>query len=83
MYKLKLIATAMKHVKQLLFLSVLCSLVLFTNCSDSDDVVVDTPTNNTDDDKTDDGTTDPVNYTLTLTASEGGTVTLNRVLLVK
>jgi uncharacterized repeat protein (TIGR02543 family) len=64
----------MKHFKQLLFLSILCSLVLFTNCGDSDVVVVDTPTNNTDDDKTDDGTTDPVNYTLTLTASEGGTV---------
>jgi uncharacterized repeat protein (TIGR02543 family) len=60
----------MKKIKQLLLLSILCSLVLFTNCGDSDDVVVDTPTNNTDD-----GSTDPVNYTLTLTASEGGTVT--------
>ncbi|MDC1234550.1 hypothetical protein N8Z39_02200, partial [Cyclobacteriaceae bacterium] len=65
----------MKYFKHLLFLSILCSLVLFTNCGDGDDPVADTPTNNTDDDKTDDGTTDPVNYTLTLTASEGGTVT--------
>ena len=65
----------MKHFKQLLFLSILCSLVLFTNCGeDSDDPIADTPTNTTDD-STDDGTTDPVNYTLTLTASEGGTVT--------
>ena len=29
----------MKHFKHLLFLSILCSLVLFTNCGDSDDVV--------------------------------------------
>ena len=65
----------MKHIKHLLFLSILCSLVLFTNCGeDSEDPVADTPTNNTDDDNTDDGSTDPVNYTLTLTASEGGTV---------
>ncbi|MDB4291228.1 hypothetical protein N9922_03335 [Cyclobacteriaceae bacterium] len=66
----------MKNFKHLLFLSILCSLVLFTNCGeDSEDPVADTPTNNTDDDNTDDGSTDPVNYTLTLTASEGGTVT--------
>ena len=64
----------MKHFKHLLFLSILCSLVFFTNCGDSEDPVADDPTNNTDDD-TDDGSTDPVNYTLTLTASEGGTVT--------
>jgi uncharacterized repeat protein (TIGR02543 family) len=66
----------MKYFKHLLFLSILCSLVLFINCGeDSEDPVADTPTNNTDDDNTDDGSTDPVNYTLTLTASEGGTVT--------
>jgi len=29
----------MKHFKHLLFLSILCSLVLFTNCGDSDDAV--------------------------------------------
>jgi hypothetical protein len=63
-------------MKHFLFLNILCSLVLFTNCGeDSEDPVADTPTNNTDDDNTDDGSTDPVNYTLTLTASEGGTVT--------
>ena len=62
-------------MKHFLFLNILCSLVLFTNCGeDSEDPVADTPTNNTDDDNTDDGSTDPVNYTLTLTASEGGTV---------
>ena len=76
----------MKHFKHLLFLSILCSLVLFTNCGeDSEDPVADTPTNNTDDDNTDDdstndgniddSSTDTVTYTLTLTASEGGTVT--------
>ena len=32
----------MKHLKQLFFLSILCSLVLFTNCGeDSDDVIDD------------------------------------------
>ena len=42
----------MKYFKHLLFLSILCSLVLFTNCGDSDDPVADTPTNTTDDDST-------------------------------
>ena len=31
----------MKDIKHLLFLSILCSLVLFTNCGDSDDPVAD------------------------------------------
>ena len=35
----------MKYFKHLLFLSILYSLVLFTNCGDSDDPVADTPTN--------------------------------------
>ena len=77
----------MKNLKHLLFLSILCSLVFFTNCGeDSDDPVADDTTDNnsdddnTDDDSTDDGSTDDsstdtVTYTLTLTASEGGTVT--------
>jgi plastocyanin len=39
----------MKNIKHLLFLSILCSLVLFTNCSDSDDPVTD--------DNIDDGST--------------------------
>ena len=30
----------MKHVKHLLFLSILCSIVLFNSCGDSDDPVV-------------------------------------------
>jgi hypothetical protein len=30
----------LKNIKNLLFLSFLCSLVLFTNCADSDDLVV-------------------------------------------
>jgi hypothetical protein len=30
----------MKNIKNLLFLSFFCSLVLFTNCADSDDPVV-------------------------------------------
>ena len=54
----------MKHFKHLLFLSILCSFVMFTNCGeDSEDPVAEAPTNTTDDDNTDDGTTDPVNYT--------------------
>ena len=47
----------MKNFKQFLFLSILCSLVLFTNCGDSDDPVADTPTNTTDDSTDDDSTT--------------------------
>ena len=47
----------MKQIKHLLFLSILCSLVLFTNCGDSDDPVADTPTNTTDDSTDDDSTT--------------------------
>ena len=60
---------------------------IFSNCGeDSDDPVADDTTDNnsdddnTDDDSTDDGSTDDsstdtVTYTLTLTASEGGTIT--------
>ena len=44
-------------MRHLLFLSILCSLVLFTNCGDSDDPVADTPTNTTDDSTDDDSTT--------------------------
>jgi len=62
--------TIIKDFKHLLFFSILCSLVLFTNCGDSDDPVADTPTDNTDD-----GKADPITYTLTLTALEGGAVT--------
>jgi len=64
----------MKQFKHLLFISILCSLVLFTNCGDSDDPVADDD-NSTDDVNTDDSSTDSVTYTLTLSASEGGTVT--------
>jgi surface protein len=42
----------MKNIKHLLFLSILCSLVLFTNCGDSDDPVAETPTNTSDEDST-------------------------------
>jgi len=48
----------MKHFKHLLFLSILCSLVLFTNCGeDSDDPVAD-DTNNTTDNANDGSNTD-------------------------
>ena len=47
----------MKHVKHLLFLSILCSIVLFNSCGDSDDPVVDTPANTTDDTTIDDSDT--------------------------
>ena len=48
----------MKHFKYLLFLSILCSLVLFTNCGDSDDPVADNDTNITNEDNTSDDSTD-------------------------
>ena len=52
------LTSTMKNFKHLLFLSILCSLVLFTNCGDSDDPVADdTTNNNSDDDNTDDGST--------------------------
>ena len=45
----------MKHFKHLLFLSILCSLVLFTNCGeDSEDPVADDTTDTTGDINTDD-----------------------------
>ena len=65
----------MKHFKHLLFLNIICSLILFNACSEDEDPVSDDTTDTTGDTNTDDGSTDPVNYTLTLTASEGGTVT--------
>ena len=60
----------MMNLKNLFFLSILCSLVLFTNCGESDDPVADTPANNTDD-----GSTNPVTFTLTIKEYQGGTVT--------
>ena len=64
----------MKLIKHFLFFSLTCSLVWFTNCGEEDtnDPVVE---NNADDDTTDDGSTDPTTYTLTISDSEGGTVT--------
>ena len=47
----------MKRFKHLLFLSILCSLVLFTNCGEDSDLPADTPTNTTDDNTDDDSTT--------------------------
>ena len=47
----------MKYIKHLLFLSILCSLVLFNACSEDEDPVADTPTNTTDDNTDDDSTT--------------------------
>jgi len=44
----------MKSFKQFLFLSILCSLVLFNACSENEDPVADTPTNTTDDSTDDD-----------------------------
>ena len=46
----QLINILMKRIKYLLFLSILCSLVLFNACSEDEDPVTDTPTNTTDDD---------------------------------
>ena len=45
----------MKNIKHFLFLSILCSLVLFTNCGDSDDPVAGDTTDTTGDTNTDDG----------------------------
>jgi len=48
----KLRTTPMKHFKNLLFLIILCSPVLFTNCGNSDDPVTDNDTNITNEDNT-------------------------------
>ena len=47
----------MKHIKHLLLLSILCSIVLFNSCGDTDDPVVNTPANSTDDITIDDSNT--------------------------
>ena len=47
----------MKHFKHLLFSSILCSLLIFTNCGDSDDPVADDTTDTTGDTNIDDGST--------------------------
>ena len=67
----------MRPLKQILLLITLCLHLLFTNCGKDDNPVADAPAKdaNTDDNYTNDGTTDSVTYTLTLIASEGGTVT--------
>ena len=56
----------MKHFKHLLFLSILCSLVLFTNCGEGDDPVADDTSNNIDNandgSNTDDGETETLLY---------------------
>ena len=67
----------MKQIKHLLFLSILCSLVLFTNCGeDSDDPVADDTTDTTGDTNTDDDSSETVKYDLTVEISpiEGGLV---------
>ena len=58
----------MKNIKYLLLLSLLCSLIIFINCGDSDDLVVA---------DTNDGTADSIKYTFNLFGSEGGTVISN------
>ena len=57
----------MKNIKHLLFLSILCSLVLFTNCSEEDAAAIADELEN-------------ANYTLTVKVSptEGGTVSYQR-----
>ena len=66
----------MKNIKHLLFLSIICSLVLFTNCGDSDDPVADDTTDTTGDTNTDDDSSETVKYDLTVEISpiEGGLV---------
>ena len=64
----------MRSFKNLLFLSILCSLVLFTNCGeDSEDPVADDTTGDT---NTDDDSSETVKYDLTVEISptEGGLV---------
>ena len=57
----------MRLIKKILVISLVFSLVLFITCNDRDDPVIDNTIN--------DGSTNPVSYSLTMTASEGGTVT--------
>ena len=64
----------MKHFKYLLLLSILCSIVLFINCGNSDDPVTDNDTNitnedNTSDDSTDDSTNEVSSNILTLNSN--------------
>ena len=54
---LKRTADTVKQFKNLLFLSILCSLVLFTNCDEGDDPGADIPSNTTDDSTDDDSNT--------------------------
>ena len=64
----------MQNIKYLLFFSILCSLVLFTNCGeDSEDPVADDTTGDT---NTDDDSSETVKYNLTVEISptEGGLV---------
>jgi poly(3-hydroxybutyrate) depolymerase len=64
----------MKHSKYLLLLSILCSIVLFINCGNSDDPVTNNDTNitnedNTSDDSTDDSTNEVSSNILTLNSN--------------
>ena len=57
----------MTHIKNILFVSLMSSLIIFINCNEDDNSTVDNTIN--------DGSTNTVSYSLTMTASEGGTVT--------
>jgi len=75
LHRLKLMTNTMKYFKHLLFLSILCSLVLFTNCGEEEGAIVDAPADNTDD-----GSIDSISITpsaLSLAPGESGTLTAN------
>ena len=57
----------MTHLKNILFLSLISSLIIFINCNEDDNSTVDNTMI--------DGSTDPISYTLTMNTSEGGRVT--------
>ena len=57
----------MTHIKNILFVSLISSLIIFINCNEDDNSTVDNTMI--------DGSTDPISYTLTMNTSEGGRVT--------
>ena len=57
----------MTHIKNILFVSLIGSLIIFINCNEDDNSTVDNTMI--------DGSTDPISYTLTMNTSEGGRVT--------
>ena len=74
----------MKHFKYLLFLNILCSIVLFTHCGDSDNPVSDNITNTTDDDDSRDidNSSDGASESAIFLAENGVTIRASNVAVI-